>query len=166
MSILIGLLIILTSVFFDQITKVLAIMFLSDLPGNTFTVIPNFFRFYLTFNKGAAFSSFSGQYNILMILTVIATLIFIYMAKFANFKKAPFYSIGVYLMIGGMLGNLVDRIATMLNVVEGVTDFISFTFFGWDFAVFNLADICLCVGVACVIIDMLFFESKRKREGK
>ena len=64
-------------------------------------------------------------------------------------------------MIGGMIGNFIDRV---FRFGQGVVDFLSFTFFGWDFAVFNMADTFLVIGVICVIIDLLFFDGKRDKQ--
>ena len=91
-------------------------------------------------------------------MTAIATVIFIYIARKADFKKAPFYSIGIYMMIGGMIGNFIDRV---FYENHAVIDFLSFTFFGWDFAIFNIADSFLVVGTILFCIDIAFFEPKR-----
>ena len=157
-TLLIGLGIILFAIAFDQSTKWLMVYLLQDLPNQTIEVIPNFFRFQLRYNTGAAFSSFDGQFAVLMIMTAIATVIFIYIARKADFKKAPFYSVGIYMMIGGMIGNFIDRV---FYENHAVIDFLSFTFFGWDFAVFNIADSFLVVGTILFCIDIAFFEPKR-----
>jgi len=113
----------------------------------------------------------SGKFWLLMLITLLATGIFVYLAKYAKIKENPVYFFGIYFMIGGMLGNFVDRAFatdktayfTGINAVEhGVCDFIAFDFFP---AVFNVADIFLCVGVALVIIDLLFFERRRVTDG-
>ena len=158
-SIVLGLIIVVVSILVDQISKIVMLALLQS-EGASITVIDNFFKFYLVFNDGAAFSSFEGKFEMLMAITVVATIIFIIMACSARFDKNPFYAGGIYLMIGGMLGNLVDRI---FFTDHSVIDFLSFTFWGNDFATFNIADSCLVVGVICVCIDMLFFEGKRNK---
>lgn len=161
-SVLIGLIIVVFAILIDQVSKIVMLTLLQT-EGNSITVIDNFFKLYLVFNDGAAFSSFSGQFPMLMGITVIATIIFIIMAKSAKFDVNPFYAWGIYLMIGGMIGNLIDRI---FYTDHAVVDFLSFTFWGWDFATFNIADSCLVIGVICICIDILFFESKRNKEVK
>ena len=132
--------------------------------GNFIVVIPEFFKLKLHYNTGAAFSSFDGNFPFLMIMTAVATIIFIYMAKYADFKSKKFYSWGIYLMIGGMIGNFIDRV---FNYGKGVVDFLAFTFFKtYDFAVFNMADTFLVIGVICIMIDILFFEPKREKKVK
>ena len=152
-TIIIGLIIIVSTVLIDQLSKLLMVSLLVK-EGNSIGVIDNFFKFQLYYNKGAAFSSFEGNFPFLMGMTAIATIVFIIMARWTDFSSKKFYSWGVYLMIGGMIGNFIDRV---FNRDLGVVDFLSFTFFGWDFAVFNLADTFLVIGVICIIVDQLFF---------
>lgn len=159
-NILIGLIIIVVSILVDQISKIVMLTLLKT-EGSSIVVIENFFRFYLVFNDGAAFSSFEGQFGLLMGVTILATAVFIFMASSAKFDINPFYSWGIYLMIGGMCGNLIDRI---FFTNHAVVDFLSFSFWGWEFATFNIADSCLVVGVICVCIDMLICEGLRKKK--
>ena len=158
-SIIFGLIIVTVVVLLDQISKACMIALLQD--NNPIVIIEGFFKLYLTYNTGAAFSILDGQFGLLMALTVVATIVFIYMARYANFNKAKLYSFGIYMMIGGMIGNLIDRI---FQYGTGVTDFLSFTFWGWDFAVFNIADSFLVVGVIFLLVDMLFLEHKRNKK--
>ena len=58
-------------------------------------------------------------------------------------------------MISGAIGNFIDRIFR-----GEVVDMFDFVIFGWDFAVFNVADIFLTVGVGLLAIDVLFFSEK------
>ena len=162
-SIIIGLIIIVCTVLIDQISKALMVTLLVE-EGNFIVVIPEFFKLKLHYNTGAAFSSFDGNFPFLMIMTAIATVVFVFMAKYADFDTKKFYSWGIYLMIGGMIGNFIDRV---FNYGKGVVDFLAFTFFKtYDFAVFNIADSFLVVGVICVMIDILFFEPKREKKTK
>ena len=158
-TLLIGVIIVVLTILIDQITKIYMENLLVN-EGNSIVVIKDFFKFQLHYNTGAAFSSFDGNFVFLMIMTLFATIIFIYMSLFSDFKTKFFYTLGVFLMIGGMIGNFIDRV---FRFGQGVVDFLSFTFFGWDFAVFNMADTFLVIGVIAVIIDLLFFEGKREQ---
>ena len=77
------------------------------------------------------------------------------------FKKKPLYSIGVTLLIAGTLGNFIDRL-----VFAAVLDFIDFVIpiVRYDFPIFNVADICLTIGMTLFVVDILFFEKKRSGE--
>ena len=158
-TLLIGLLIIFWTVVIDQASKIVMENILTT--KGTIVVIEDFFKLQLHYNTGAAFSSFDGNFVFLMLMTLVATMVFIVMALMSDFKTKLFYTIGVFLMIGGMIGNFIDRV---FRFGQGVVDFLSFTFFGWDFAVFNMADTFLVIGVICVIIDLLFFDGKREKQ--
>ena len=73
-------------------------------------------------------------------------------------NAATILSLGLALILGGAIGNVIDRF------IHGyVIDFIHVHYADvWHYPVFNIADIGICVGTALVVIDMLFFESKRK----
>ena len=65
----------------------------------------------------------------------------------------PFYTIGLSLMIAGTIGNFIDRAC-----LSYVRDFITFGFF--SFPSFNVADMCMCVGIVMFFIDTLFGDAK------
>lgn len=89
----------------------------------------------------------------MMLFTVIATYAFYIMAKDIDFDDAKLYSIGLSFMVGGMIGNLYDRLLR-----DGVVDFLDFIIFGYDFAIFNFADVFLVVGAIMVGTGMLIFD--------
>ena len=123
-------------------------------------IIPNFFNLTYVINDGAAFSILRDKQILLIIITVIA-LFFIY--KYVNKEELGKYDSFAFSMItGGILGNLLDRIA-----YNYVIDFIDFKIFGYDFPVFNLADTFIVIGVILLIIKTIKesineFRSKRK----
>ena len=81
-----------------------------------------------------------------------------------SFKKNyKFLTVALVFVISGALGNFIDRL-----MYDGVVDFIGFIFFGWHFPVFNIADICMCVGVVMVLIHFLFLDNNAlfKKNGK
>ncbi len=118
-------------------------------------LIPNFFSIYYVKNTGAAFSILEGNTTFLITLTIIFILmIHKYIKIEEEFTKLSSISLG--LVLGGIFGNLIDRI-----LHAGVIDYLSFEFFGYGFPVFNIADIGITVGVFLMIIEMLL-EKKRK----
>ncbi len=122
------------------------------------SVIPNFF--YITFvkNTGAAWSILSGQRILLSLIAAAAVIGMLAVLQKTAEKKQHLTSAALVLMIAGALGNLIDRL--MLGYVR---DFLNFYIFGYDFPVFNFADMCLTVGVILLILST-FMESEEKHD--
>lgn len=138
-------------VFVDQFTKSLITSTL-DL-NETVVVIKDFFDIHYVQNFGAGFSIMQNQTIIFYIITPICLILFIYLLLKTK-KNELLSKIGLILMISGTIGNFIDRIVHVY-----VVDFLDFNIFGWDFPVFNVADICLTIGVFLYIIQ-IFKESK------
>lgn len=121
-------------------------------------IIKNFFSIYYIKNKGAAFSIMGNQ-TILLILISIICLLFLknYIKTIKTPSKLTIVSLGI--IIGGILGNLFDRL-----FYKEVIDYLSFNFFGYSFPVFNLADIGITVGAVLLIITLLLDEKNQKRK--
>ncbi len=109
-------------------------------------IIPNFFNITYVVNDGAAFSILSGKQIFLIILGIGVLLFLIYSIQKEKLTtlKIIYYS----LLIGGILGNLFDRI-----LFNGVKDFLDFKIFVYDAPVFNLADTFIFIGVVLIIIE-------------
>lgn len=112
--------------------------------GESIKIIPSFFDIEYHINTGGAFSLFSG-YSFVLALIAIGTIFYIH-SFLKNVKKTR-EMIGFSLLIGGIFGNLVDRI-----LYGHVIDFLAFNFFGYSFPVFNIADIGICLGVFLIVI--------------
>ncbi len=146
-----GLILITVLVILDQVTKLIVSTNMTLFQSNP--VIDGFFQLSYHINDGAAWSMFRGQMWLFYIITVLALGIFSYYFKSVDFKNKKVYSIGISLMIAGTIGNFIDRIR-----IQGVVDFLDFNIFGYDFPVFNVADICLNVGVVLFIIAVVIFD--------
>lgn len=106
-------------------------------------------------NNGAAWGMFSGKTVMLILIAVVMILALFLFNHFVK-NKNWFYVISFGLIIGGALGNLIDRI-----VFSYVRDFIFLDF--WPtFPVFNIADSCLTVGAVMMAIFILFMSEKKK----
>ena len=139
----------LVSVFFDQLTK--SIIRGTVAGRGTIEVIKGFFEISYAENTGAAFGMFSGNNIIFIIVSFVAIgFMFVY---YRQFKSDTWMKISLGLILGGALGNLIDRI-----VFHYVTDFIRvrwwFIHLRW-WPSFNIADASVCVGAAMFIIRML-----------
>ena len=142
-------------VFFDQITKVLAASVLPSM-GGSYNVFPGFAAFTYTENTGAAFSLFSdGTFVLGIVSAVVAVALFIVMVKTNKYKSVLLW-LSLTFLIGGAIGNVIDRF--MLGYVR---DMIQFTFV--DFAIFNVADSFACIGAVLIVIFLIFFMDKTKK---
>lgn len=134
-------------VIIDQIIKYFVSAYLQ--PVGSVSVIDNLFSLTYVENKGVAFGMFSDMRWIFVALTsVLLAIIIFYM-----FKKRPkgkFFYICAALIIGGGLGNLIDRI-----FYGYVIDYLSLSFFP---PVCNFADYCITAGTIMLVIYLLFFS--------
>ena len=134
-------------VLMDQVLKILIshqLLVLEEIK-----IIPQFFSLQYVQNTGAAFGIFE---NNPIFLAIISLVILVLLTKFLYHEEniSKFSIVGYSLLVGGLVGNLIDRI------VHGfVIDYLSFNIFGYGFPVFNLADIGIVVGLGILIIDIL-----------
>lgn len=132
----------------DQLSK----MFVSSamILGQSQTIIDNFFYYTYSHNQGGAWGILSGHVYLFILIGLIAFgAMFFYFFK--TNKSQRFMRYGIVLLFAGALGNFLDRV--MLGYVR---DFINFVIFGYDFPVFNIADIAIVMGVCLVIIEIIF----------
>lgn len=146
------LLIILSVLVVDQSTKIIISRTVS--PYTYISVIPGFFNLTHIHNRGAIFGFFSrsgGPFvSILLTVASLAALSFViyYFLKTPSTEKMM--KISLSLILGGALGNLVDR------VFEGyVVDFADFYIRQWHWPAFNVADASITIGALCLIFVLL-----------
>lgn len=140
----------------DQFIKILVNRYM-DL-GSSIKIIPNFFSLFYLKNTGAAFSILEDSTILLVIISaIVIVLLDRYIKKEKNFTKLS--EIGLGLIMGGIFGNLIDRI-----IHHGVIDYLSFRIFNYNFPVFNLADMTIVIGVGLLLISMIL--DTRKEESK
>lgn len=131
----------------DQITKFII--------SNTFKIfegikiIPNFFGLIYVQNKGAAWNILDGNLLILIAISILSLFaIYKFLIKDKDISRIETITYGI--LIGGIFGNLFDRL------IRGyVVDFLQFTFWGYNFPIFNFADICIVVSVIFLLIMSL-----------
>lgn len=138
--------IILGVVFWDIFTKIIT-------DGFEITVIKNVLSFYSTQNTGGAWSILSNATWLLTVFSCLAV-VGIVVFDFVFFKKqTKLYTVAYALILGGAIGNLIDRI-----FLGYVRDFIRLDFI--KFPIFNLADMCLVAGVICMCVFIIFIYPK------
>ena len=135
------------------------------------TIIPNFFNIIITHNLGAAFSlGANGDliWRIIWILVSNIMSIGLSIYYYKTFKNNNvIYKISLMLMIGGAVGNLIDRAFYWESIVgfDGVIDFLDFEFGSLGhFATFNIADAALVIGVLLLIVIMIIEMIKESKE--
>lgn len=149
MTIIIDIFVVTCLVAIDQFSKSLIVSYFKL--NTSKTIIDGFFNLTYVQNFGAGFSIMQNSRTTFLILTPICVALFVYLLYKSNNK---FEKSALLMMIGGSIGNFIDRL-----VNSYVVDFLDFNIFGWDFPVFNFADICLTVGTIIFII-VLFKEGK------
>ena len=143
-------LIIIAAVVLDQIIKNFVVN--SMALYETIPVLENVFHITYIHNTGAAFSMMEGMRILLILLPmlmIIAAVIYMFIKRKTGH---PLMLASVALIAGGGIGNLIDRIA-----LGYVVDYLDFRVF----PIFNLADICVCVGCGLLILYVLFIDGKQ-----
>lgn len=122
--------------------------------GASLPVVPGLFHITYILNPGAAFGILENQrvFFIIIAIIMIGTIVYVYPRLP---QGLPLLTAGIGLLVGGTIGNVIDRIQT-----GHVVDF--FDFRVWP--VFNIADIAICVGVAAIIYTMLIMSYKEDEQ--
>ncbi|WP_010649437.1 signal peptidase II [Oceanobacillus massiliensis] len=137
----------------DQLTKWIIVKEMEL--GEQITIIEDFFYLTSHRNTGAAWGILEGKMFFFYIITVavVAGIIY-YMQRYA--KKDRLLGFGLCLILGGAIGNFIDRLLR-----KEVVDFADFIIFNYDFPIFNVADSALTIGVILVIIATIIDEKRK-----
>ncbi|MED0714535.1 signal peptidase II [Aeribacillus sp. FSL K6-1121] len=140
----------------DQWTKWLIVKNMEI--GESIEIINGFLYITSHRNKGAAWGILQNQMLFFYVITIIVVVAIIYyMQKYA--KQNAMLGVALSLMLGGAIGNFIDRLFR-----KEVVDFIHTYIFGYNFPIFNIADSSLTIGVILLFIYFLFFEEKKQKE--
>lgn len=137
----------------DRLAKRLAMHYLA--PHGVKTAVSGVISWAYTENRGAAFSMLSGR-NILLIALSIALIAALALYLFRHPNANSVLRHGLWMIVAGGVGNLYDRI-----VYGYVVDFIRLDFV--DFAIFNSADVFICIGAALTILAIPTDKRKEKK---
>ena len=140
----------------DRWLKVLAVQYLA--PIGTKTLLPGVIGLRYIENDGAAFSMLAGRQGLLIAVTGVALAVVAYILLFRR-PNGKFEYVALVMVFAGGAGNLIDRIASGF-----VVDYIEFLFV--NFAIFNLADILVCVGFAILAVAVIASEQKNSKMKK
>lgn len=132
------------SLILDQVTKYLVVQSFTEI-GDTFPLWEGVFHLTYVTNTGAAFSFFSNGVAWLRWLSLIASVILIFLGCFSKMRLSE--QIGCGFILAGALGNGVDRF-----LFGYVVDFLDFRLI--NFAIFNLADVFINIGILCLLYSI------------
>ena len=153
---LLWILIIAASVILDQVSKLLVV---SNMEYNqSIVLIKNIFSLHYIHNEGAAFGMLQDQRWIFLIIssvTIVAMAVYLWKSR----RDSKLLCIALSMIIGGGIGNMIDRC-----LLGYVIDFLDFTLI--NFAVFNVADSFVCIGVGLFILELIFEMKKEIENGK
>lgn len=135
------------TVLLDQLIKNGLLFFMNY--GQSITIIKNFFNITLIGNTGAAFSILNSN-TILLIIISVVVLNVLYFFFIKGKTLTDFEQVSYGLLVGGIMGNLIDRILRMQ-----VVDYLDFNIFGYNFPVFNLADIVIVISMILIVIQII-----------
>ena len=136
----------------DALAKMGAVAALTPEDGGVVRIDAGLLDFTLVHNTGAAFGIGADATWVFVIVTIVivaAALAWICAGK----CRSPLSVVALALLVGGGIGNFIDRVA-----LGYVIDFIEFSFV--DFPVFNIADICITIGVVLLLVWGFFFSGR------
>jgi len=139
----------------DQGSKFLAVHYL--VYGKPIVVLP-FFNLWLNYNTGAAFGFLGAQngwqvFLLSGIAIIVSVVLIMWLGKTP--RKDWLMALALSLILGGAIGNLIDRIR-----FKYVIDFFDFHIGTWHFATFNVSDIAITIGAIFLVIRLLFIRDK------
>lgn len=129
------------------------------------SVIGDFFLITSHRNRGAAFGILQEQRWFFIVVTIIVVAGLIWYLQKIRHEKSKILPIGLALILGGAIGNFLDRL-----LFGEVVDFLMFNFGSYTFPIFNVADSAICIGVGLVLLDTILSVRQEKlseqQEGK
>ncbi len=132
----------------DQLTKFLVVKYMTL--GQSISVIDNFLYITSHRNEGAAWGILQGKMIFFYVVTLVVIGLVILWIRKLDIKKEKLLVIALSFILGGALGNFIDRV-----MYQHVVDFINTYIFGYDFPIFNIADSALCIGVFLMAVDAI-----------
>ena len=138
----------------DQLSKTAVREYFAGHPAGEHEHITSFFNIVLIHNRGMSFGLFNGGGGLnaplfLLVAAAIVTVLIYWLSRVGS----PLLATAIGLIIGGAIGNVVDRVR-----LGAVVDFLDFHVGRWHWPAFNVADSAICVGVAVMLLDGLLLR--------
>jgi signal peptidase II len=138
-------------VILDQLSKTAILAFFGERIFGGRETVTSFFNLALTYNRGISFGLFNGGAGLnALVFSLAAAAIVAVLIYWLSRASSPFLAVAIGLIIGGAVGNVIDRLR-----LGAVVDFLDFHYGALHWPAFNLADSAICVGVGIVLLDGL-----------
>ena len=135
----------------DQLGKAAVLRFFGETGcAPHYLPVTRFFDLVLTCNTGISFGLFNRSNLGSLVFAVAGAVIIIVLLFWLSRVRGALMAVALGLVIGGALGNVIDRLR-----FDGVVDFLYFHAGSWGWPAFNLADAAICLGVAAILLDGL-----------
>lgn len=151
----------------DQVSKQAVVRYM-DLE-QSIPVIGNFFSIFSHRNRGAAFGILQDQrwFFIIVTLVVVIGIIWVMLKILRSGKRHTLLMSGLSLLLGGAIGNFIDRVLTG-EVVDFLRFHFQFSLFGFHvdyvYPIFNIADMGVVIGAGLLILDTLLSGRRQQKE--
>jgi signal peptidase II len=145
----------------DQITKYALLMTMEEV-GGRFIDVTSFFSIVLVMNRGVSFGMFNTADATVgggVVFSALAAIIVVMLLAWLWRARSTLIAVGTGLVIGGAIGNVVDRLR-----LGAVVDFLDFHLGTWHWPAFNAADSAICIGVGLLVIDGLLVRGEKTKK--
>jgi signal peptidase II len=137
----------------DQLSKAAVLAFFAGRGFGDRETLTSFFNLALTYNRGISFGLFNGGVGNALVFSLAAAAIVAVLIYWLSRASSPFLAVAIGLIIGGAVGNVIDRLR-----LGAVVDFLDFHIGAVHWPAFNLADSAICIGVAAMLLDGLWLR--------
>lgn len=145
----------------DLLSKRVVFAILEDIAIRDMTKYPEinifpFFNIVYVWNRGVSFGMFNSIENAHLLLSILQFSVALVIAVWMYRNKNTFFVFPLGLIVGGALGNVIDRIKN-----GAVADFLDFHIANYHWPAFNIADSCVFIGVAMIILHDIFLKNTK-----
>ena len=142
----------------DQLSKAAVRGYFTGHTAGEHENVTSFFNIVLIYNRGMSFGLFNGVGGMnALLFSLVAAAIVTVLIYWLSRVESPLLAVAIGLIIGGAIGNVIDRIR-----LGAVVDFLDFHIGSWHWPAFNVADSAICVGVAVMLLDGLLLRREAR----